>query len=180
MRFILILFIFFNIIFAENPNNMSLIELYKKNYYTYICMNRWKFINLYLRKDEKLLSLVAFSCLKKNYLTPALDLAKVMRFTKVGRNNALYINELFMMKLLIIRYLADNFNFSSISIPKIEDNLLAKIFYLIKKQNPKILDNSVVLKDKDNTYKVEYNMDTNELLIEIYKNKNLIKKVRYW
>jgi len=180
MRFIFIFFIFFNIIFAENPNNMSLIELYKKNYYTYICMNRWKFIKMYLRKNEKILSLVAYACLKKNYITPALDLSKEMRFTKIGRNNGLYINELFMMKLLIIRYITDNYDLSTISLPEIKDNLLAKIFYLIKKQKPKVKNNILKLLENNNSYIVTYNKDTNEIIIKIFLNNNLVKKVRYW
>ena len=180
MRFIFIFFIFFNIIFAENPNNMSLIELYKKNYYTYICMNRWKFIKMYLRKNEKILSLVAYACLKKNYITPALDLSKEMRFTKIGRNNGLYINELFMMKLLIIRYITDNYDLSTISLPEIKDNLLAKIFYIIKKQKPKVKNNILKLLENNNSYIVTYNKDTNEIIIKIFLNNNLVKKVRYW
>jgi len=180
MRYILIFFIFFSIIFAENQNNMSLIELYKKNYYKYICMNRWKFIKMYLRKDEKILSLVAYACLKINYITPALDLSKEMRFTKIGRNNGLYIDELFTIKLLIIRYIVDNYDLSAISLPEIRDNFLARIFYLIKKQKPKVKNNMLKLFEDNKSYIVTYNKDTNEIIIKIYLNNNLLKKVRYW
>ena len=103
MRILLIFSFFFTFVLAADKlENKNLIELFKGKYYTYICMHRWIFINKYERKNEKLLSLVAYACLKKNFLTPALDLSKVLRVTKIGRTNATYINTLFLIKLYLM------------------------------------------------------------------------------
>ncbi|EDM24371.1 hypothetical protein [Caminibacter mediatlanticus] len=175
MRFSLFLIIFFNTLFASN-----LLDLFNQKKFKYICMHRWKYINLYEKKNEKLLSLVGYSCLKINYLTPALDLSKVLRYTKAGRVNAMYINELFMIKLLLIRYLEDNYDISVIKLPFIDDNILAKVFYLIQKQKPKIKNGIVEIKDSNKIYKVLFDKKTNELIIETFNNDILEKKVRFW
>jgi hypothetical protein len=181
MRILVIFSFFFTFIFAlDKLENKSLIELFKGNYFSYICMHRWDYINKYNLKDEKKLSLVAYSCLKKNYLTPALDLSKVLRVTKIGRNNAAYINTLYLMKISLIRYIKDDYNLSYIKIPQIEDNLLAKIFKLAKKQNPIVNDNSFTVKDNDFKYVVFFKEDINNIIINIYKNNKLIKKVKFW
>ncbi|QCT95015.1 hypothetical protein FE773_07375 [Caminibacter mediatlanticus TB-2] len=175
MRFSLFLIIFFNTLFASN-----LLDLFNQKKFKYICMHRWEYINLYEKKNEKLLSLVGYSCLKINYLTPALDLSKVLRYTKAGRVNAMYINELFMIKLLLIRYLEDNYDISVIKLPFIDDNILAKVFYLIQKQKPKIKNGIVEIKDSNKIYKVLFNKKTNDIIIKIFKDDILEKKVRFW
>jgi hypothetical protein len=181
MRILLIFSLFFTFIFAsENLENKNLLELFKGKYYTYICMHRWIYINKYERKNEKLLSLVAYACLKKNFLTPALDLSKVLRLTQIGRTNATYINTLFLIKLLTIRYIKDNYNISEIKIPKIEDNLLAKVFYLAQQQHPKVENNSFIVKDNDYTYNVFFKEDINNIIIDIFQNGKFIKKVKFW
>ena len=141
MRFILI-FIFVYA-FSFDLSNKSLIYLFKNNYYSYICQNRWKYINEYFKKREDLLSLVAYSCIKKKYITYALDLAKAMRFTKLGRNNSNYIATLFNIKTLLRRYLVDKISLDGIELPYVVDNDLGKVFFLIKKQHPKIENNFV-------------------------------------
>jgi hypothetical protein len=144
-------------------------------------MHRWIYINKYEKKDEKLLSLVAYSCLKKHYLTPALDLAKVLRVTKIGRTNATYINTLFLIKLLTERYIKDDYPIQDINIPKIEDSLLAKVFYLAQKQKPKIINGSYFeVTDNGLKYRVIFSQDINNIIIKTFKNSQMIKKDKYW
>ena len=76
MRVITLLIILF--VFS---NSLSLLELYKKKQYLYICHKRWKYINKY-SNNEELLFLVASSCLKNGYIIPALDVSKVLKKTK--------------------------------------------------------------------------------------------------
>ena len=181
MRILLIFSFFFSMLFsADKLENKNLLELFKGKYYSYICLHRWIYINKYERKNEKLLSLVAYACLKKNYLTPALDLSKVLRLTKIGRTNATYINTLFLIKLLTVRYIKDNYSISEINIPKIEDNLLAKVFYLAQQQKPQVKDNSFVVKDNYYTYSVFFKEDINNIIIDLYQNGKFIKKVKFW
>jgi hypothetical protein len=182
VRFLIILCLILSFSFAkaDNLEKKSLIYLFKHNYYTYICMNRWEYINKYVKKREDLLSLVAYACLKKNYLTPALDLSKVLRMTKSGRINAMYINTLFLIKLLIIRYIEDGYNISKIKIPYVEGNDLAKVFYLIQKQKPKVKNNSFEVKSGNITYNVVFDPDINNIIINIYKNGKFIKREKFW
>lgn len=183
MRLFLALLAAFSFLLSQDLKsleNKSLIELFKEHYYSYICLHRWTYINKYQKKDEKLLSLVAYACLKKNYLTPALDLSKVLRITKAGRINATYINTLYLIKLLLIQFIKDNYNISNLTLPKVEGNLLAKVFYLAQYQKPAIVDNSFEVKENNTTYKVSFKEDINNIIIDIYQNNKLIKKEKFW
>ncbi len=181
MRILFIFSLFFSLLFsADKLENKNLLELFKGKYYSYICLHRWIYINKYERKNEKLLSLVAYACLKKNYLTPALDLSKILRLTKIGRTNATYINTLYLIKLLTIRYIKDNYNISEIKIPKIEDNMLAKAFYLAQQQKPEVKNNTFIVKDNDYSYHVLFKEEINNIIIDLYQNGKFIKKVKFW
>jgi len=178
-KVIVLLLVAFSLKAAE-LDNLSILELFKKRYYTYICMHRWKYIEKYNQKREDLLSLVAYSCLKKHFLTPALDLSKVLRITKEGRINAIYINTLYLMKLLLISYFNNEDELLKVKLPTITNDLLAKVFYLIKNQKPKVFENTIVVKDNEFTYKITYKANVNNILIDVYKNEVLIKKEKYW
>ena len=174
---VLILTILFIFTFAEN---ISLPILFKKGFYTQICNNRWIYINKYVNKREDLLSLVAYSCLKKGYLVPALDLAKVLKSTPMGRKNATYITTLFLMKKLILEYVFDNLDLKKVKLPKIEDNLLGVVFnYLSSNKISKKTKNSIIILDKNKKLTIDVNKNYN-LLIKMYVDDKLIKKVKYW
>ncbi len=183
MRFFLvaILFVFLNA--KQTPTDLgdkSIVYLFKHNYYSYLCTHRWKYINQYLGKREDLLSVVAYACLKKHYLTYALDLAKNLRYTKEGRANSTYIISLFTIKNFLARYILDNFDLTSLKLPDIESDDLGKVFNLVKIQKPKIVNNKILLKNNDLNISVNYNLKTNEIIIKFFKNGELIKKDRYW
>ena len=179
MRILLILFIFISLE-ASSLKNKSIIYLFKNKYFNYLCLHRWQYINKYLGKREDLLSLVAYSCLKKHYLTYALDLAKAMRFTKEGRINSTYIISLFSIKNYILRYIMDNFDLSIINIPFIDSDDLGKIFILIKKQKPKVKNNTLYLNYQNIKIKVKYSIKNNTIILEFFKDDKLLKKDIYW
>ena len=180
MKKIIIFLLFFNL-YALDLSKQTVAYLFKNKYYSFLCENRWKYINEYLGKREDLLSLVAYSCLKKHQITLALDLAKALRFTKVGRNNANYIATLFNIKTLLIRYIEDNISLDDINLPYVLDDDLGKVFYLAKIQKPDIKNNSFEIDDKNgNIIEVYYNVKNNSFKLDIYKNSNLIKKEIYW
>jgi len=181
MRFLFVLIFIFSLSFGEDLKNKSLIFLFKNNYYTYICTHRWEYINKYLKKREDLLSIVGYSCLKKHWIIPALDVAKALRFTKMGRENSSYIVTLFTIKNFLIRYIEDNFNIKDIKIPLIKGDDLSKVFVLTQKVLPKVENESFVLKTNENLIKIEYNLEKGEIILGFYdKNNKLIKKERYW
>ncbi len=179
MRFVLI-FIFALFVQAEDLSTKTIPYLFKNHYYSYLCLNRWKYINEFAGKREDLLSIVAYSCLKKHYLVYALDLAKNLRYTKMGRINSTYIISLFTIKNFLIRYIEDGLNLKNITIPYIENDDLGKIFYLTKKETPDVKNNSYELNLGNTKVKINYNINANELILSFYKNKQLIKKEKYW
>ena len=180
MKRVIILVLFFNL-YALDLSKQNIVYLFKNKYYSFICQNRWKYINKYLGKREDLLSLVAFSCLKKHQITLALDLAKALRFTKMGRTDANYIATLFNIKTLLIRYVKDKISLDSIDIPYILDDDLGKVFYLVKEQKPLVKNNFFIVQTKNNNkIKVLYNVKSNSFTLYIYDNSKLIKKELYW
>ena len=183
MKKILLFIVFFKLLFsAENKlENKPLLELFNQKYYSYICDKRWEFINKYNNKREDLLSLVAYACLKKRYLTPALDLAKVLKATKEGRKNATYIVTLYLMKKLIIQIINDDLRIESIKLPRITDNKLGEAFIFIENGNYKKKNKTIEIFDKKNQllYKVRISKKNN-VVIDIIKNGQLEKREYYW
>ena len=173
---ILIVVIFATFVFAEN---ISLPILFKKGFYTQICNKRWVYINKYVHKREDLLSIVAYSCLKKGYLTPALDLAKVLDTTPIGRKNATYISTLFLMKKLLLDALFDNTKGKNIKLPEIKDNLLGIVFHYWINNKYSEKNNIITINDKNKKFVISVTKYYN-LLIKMYINNNLIKKEKFW
>jgi len=179
MKYLLIMIFLFSLN-AQDLNNKSIGYLFKNHYYTYLCLNRWKYINKYDGKREDLLSIVAYACLKKHYLTYALDLAKHLRYTKMGRVNSTYIISLFTIKNYLERYIEDKFDIKNINLPLIEGDDLGKIFNLTKKKQPKVDNNAYKINIGDFNVTVVYNIKTNDIILEYFKNKKIIKKEKYW
>ena len=180
MKKLIILILFLNI-YALDLSKQSISYLFKNSYYSFICQNRWKYINKYIGKREDVLSLVAYSCLKKHQITLALDLAKALRYTKSGRINANYIATLFNIKTLLIRYVNDKISLNSINIPYVLDDDLGKVFYLARIQKPVVKNNSFTVKTKKGKIiKIFYILKSNNFILKIYKNSKLLKKELYW
>ena len=180
MKFLIILIIFLNS-YANDLSKKDITYLFKNHYFSYICQKRWKYINEYVGKREDLLSLVGYACLKKHQLIFALDVAKYLRYTKMGRINANYIVTLFNIKTILIRYVKDKISLQAINIPYVLDDDLGKVFYLAKKQKPDIKNNSFDLKTKKGgKISVFYDIKDNYFIIKFYKNSKLIKKDIYW
>jgi len=172
----LLLIVFITFLFsAEIPLNIA----FQKGYYSKICMDRWIYINKYINKREDLLSLVAYACLQKRYLTPALDLAKVLKKTSLGRKNATYITTLFLMKKLIIEYLFDDLDIKKIKLPVIKDNLLGIVFENIQKNNFIRKNKQIIIQDKKRKLVVYANKNFN-IVIKVFVKDKLNKKEIYW
>jgi len=181
MRYLIILLFIFNLSFGDDLKNKSIVFLFKHNYFSYLCNHRWDYINKYLGKREDLLSLVGYSCLKKHWIIPALDVAKALRFTKMGRINSSYITSLFAIKIFLIRYIEDNFNIKDIKVPSIEGDDLGRVFILAQKNLPIVRSESFILKTDKGFIKTEYKIKTGEIILSFYdKKNNLIRKEKYW
>jgi hypothetical protein len=166
----------FTILFS---NELLLKEEFKNGHYSKICMDRWRYINKYVNKREDLLSFVAYACLKKKYLTPALDLAKVLKVTTLGRKNATYITTLFLMKKLILEFIFDGLDFKSIKLPIIKDDTLGIVFYHIQKNNFTRENGKIVIQIDKETLVVYPNKNYN-IVIEHFIDDKLKSKDIYW
>jgi hypothetical protein len=160
-------------------DDIPLISAFKKGHYSKICMNRWKYINKYLNKREDLLSLVAYSCLKKRYLTPGLDLAKVLKKTKLGRKNATYITTLFLMKKLLLEFIFDDLDIKNIKLPLIKDDILGIVFYNIQNNNFIKENKKIIIQNNEKKLVIYPNKNYN-LVIETFINNKFQKKEIYW
>jgi len=181
MKFVLALLIGVSLFGMNNAEleRMSVSKLVKNSYYTYVCENRWKYINKY-RGNDDILSLVAYACLKKRFLIPALDVAKVLTHTKEGRKNATYISTLFLIKKLMIQILNnDDIDVRALKLPKILDNSLGMVFGMVQEgrftRNGKNI--TVILNGKK--YVVSLNKEFN-VVIETFVDESLIKRETYW
>jgi hypothetical protein len=181
MKKILAVILLFKLLFSfdNNLENKSLLELFNGHYYSYICSKRWNYINMYNNKREDMLSLVAYACLKKRFLTPALDLAKVLKVTKEGRKNATYIVTLFLMKKLLIQLINDNIKIDYIKLPQIQDNTLGIVFGLIEKGVYEKHDSEIIIKNNDTVYKLKVSKNNN-VVIDTLKKSQLLKREYYW
>jgi len=173
---LLVFFIFFTFSFSKD---LSLPVLFKKGFYSQICNKRWDYINKYVNKREDLLSVVAYSCLKKGYLIPALDLAKVLKKTRIGRKNATYITTLFLMKKLILDILLDDIKRNDIKLPEIKDNLLGIVFAYIINGKYKKEKNHIIIIDKNRKFIISKTKHYN-IKIKMYVDNNLTKRKIFW
>jgi len=180
MRVLLLAVFVANLLFSYSSElkNMTLLQLFNNKQYSYICERRWHYINAYSEKREDLLSLVAYACLKKNNITPALDVAKVLRFTKEGRKNATYIVTLFLMKKFIIQMIEDNLDIGNINLPKINDNTLGVLFLELEKGNYERKNGSLVVNLGNKMYKLW--LKKADLVIETYIDGTLKTREYYW
>ncbi len=169
MRFFLFLFGIFLFL-----NASELETLYKNGKYEKICKNRWKYINKYIKKNEKLVSLVGDACLKKRYIIPALDVSKSLTKTKYGRENATYIATLYLIEKILIQVLKRDISPYKLSLPIIKDNDLGIVFNELSKGNYKWQDKGVMFYKDGIKYEVYLNSLDN---IVIIKNG---KKEIYW
>ena len=179
MRIVLGMILLFHLLFSLDMKTMSLIDLFNNHYYSYICNKRWFYINKFINKREDLLSLVAYSCLKKGNLVPALDIAKVLKNTKEGRKNATYIATLFLMKKLIIQVISDKLDISSIKLPIIKDYTLGQVYSLLQTNKYQVDNKKLILKHNNFLYEILLT-EKGDLSIKTFKNNTLIKKESIW
>jgi hypothetical protein len=156
----------------------DLVTLFKKGAYNQICKYRWTYINRFRGSDERLLSLVAYSCLKLGQITPALDVAKNLYRTPGGRQNGVYITTLFLMKQLLLQVINDNLTLENVKLPIIKGELLGEVFQRVQKGlyqkegNMLVIDNGI--------YQVEATFDGNILIRKYDDDGNLLEKELYW
>jgi hypothetical protein len=148
LKLILSLVVFASFSFAITKNQVY--SLYKKKDYLNVCVKGlWGFKKY--KNDEVYLSIVALSCIKVDTINNALRISKSMGKTKIGRANASYIANLYLVKRLLIQFVYDGIDLSNLSLPK-SNHFLSIIFDNLSKNNYIKKGDSFIIKLKDRTY----------------------------
>lgn len=149
----------------------DIINEYKNNNFNKIC----NFKNINKTKNEKLLSIIGISCVKSDnlYLLPYI-IAK-LKHTKLARQNAIYLDTIYMQKRLLYSYFFDKFSLKGFALPN-TDYILSIVFNKIKNGQYKRQGDVISIYLKKETIKVY--PQKNKLIVDEYYKNNLIK--RHW
>ncbi|MEO1941582.1 MAG: hypothetical protein ABGW77_01665 [Campylobacterales bacterium] len=171
--------ILLGVLLAVGGRGADLGTLFKQGKYRQICQQRWGYIKKFKRRDERVLSVVAYSCLKIGGITPALDLAKNLYKTPTGRVNGSYISALFLIKKLLIQVIRDNLNLTNLKLPTVEgEGLLLQFFNRVKGLNFSREGEWIVTKDRK--FRGKVTKGGNIVVEELDQSGNPIKKELYW
>jgi len=147
MKILLILFLS---TFSFALSKIDIYKLFKDKNYKQVCIKGNSITSKYL-KDDTFLSVVALSCVKSDMLNTALRISKFMRNSKLARNNASYIANLYLIKKLLIQFMYDKIDLSNLSLPK-SNHFLSIIFENLSSKNYKKKGDKIIIDLKDKTY----------------------------
>jgi len=133
-------------------------------------------------KDEELISLIGFSCMKADYINTLGTLQSKQRKTIESRQNAVIFSSLLLQKRLIYQFMYDNTDISTLALP-ISEHPISKTFVAIRDNNFKIISEypkTIEFTTDNKLYKVYINpKDRGRITIEVKDSNNNIKKHRY-
>jgi len=100
-------------------------NFYKNQNYKDTCSKGMWILNK--NRNDNYMSIVSLSCVKSDMINSAIRISKLMGKTKIGRANASYVANLYLIKKLLIQFVYDKINLSNLSLPK-SNHLLSKVF----------------------------------------------------
>ena len=180
MKIILILILFISL-YAGTKQKMY--DLYQNQNYEEAC--NIGFDNFKEnKKDEKYISLYAFSCLKSDYIDRLSIPTAMLKYSKEARSNSAYFSVILMQKKLLYHSLIDGYKLSNLNLPT-TNYILSKVFDLYVKLEKHKVKTIYIFKDIDNnklTYKLYLSrgQKVDKMLIEEFYDNSLIKKHIYW
>ena len=180
MKFFLISLLVISAVHADNYSRF-LKYLNNKNYNSACKVG--KQIIYADEKDEKLLSLIAQSCLKCDYIYALSMVQHRLRKSKQTRADASAFSSVVLQKKLIYQFMYDNTDISTLALPIVE-HPLSYTFTAIRDGNYKVISKNpkVITFKKDNKkYKVYVNKkDMGRVIIEITNANKKIQKRKYY
>ncbi len=133
------------------------------------------------KKDNKFISLYAFSCLNANRLDRLALPITLLNQSEEDRKNAAFFSVILMQKKLLIASLKDGMTLSSLKLPT-TDHLLSIVFDLYQEAEFKKIQKSYKLQDKNSprkSYKLYYKSSGSTIKIVIEEYYDTIMKKRY-
>ncbi len=172
------IFTFFFPLFIFAADIQTLITHYKNGHYKYVCLNGYKLFSQ-IKKDEDLVSMYAFSCLRADYINRLAVPILILGKTPQSRKNRSYFSLLLTQKNLLISALGDKVELTNISCPN-TDHIISKVFNLYFQKKYKKTDNIYIMQDpkkEDHTYQVSIikRASIPYLKIEEYQNGKKVK-----
>lgn len=180
IKYLLIILIMLSTIQADKYNQF-LKHLNDKNYEK-ACRSGKQIIYAH-EKDEKLLSLIAQSCLKVDYIYALSMVQHRLRNSKQTRADASAFSSVVLQKKLIYQFMYDDTDISSFALP-IVSHPLSYVFVAIRDGNYKSISKhpKIITFSKSNKkYKVYIDKkDIGRVIIEIKDANNNIQKRKYY
>lgn len=179
MKYLLILLLIFSFLKADKHAEFS--KYLKIKDYQNAC-SVGKNIIISGEKNEKLISLIAKTCLKCDYIYGLSIAQHRLRKTKEARSDAVAFSSIVLQKKLIYQFMYDNTDISTFALP-IVDHPLSHTFvairdkkYTLISENPKIIK----FQHQKNVYKVFIDKyDKGRVIIEITDSNNNKERRRY-
>jgi hypothetical protein len=130
----------------------DLVDAYKRGDFKYVCLQGPKLFNLF-QKDEDLVMMYAFSCLKIDYVdrlaVPILALGK----TPESRRNRAYLSLILTQKNILTNALIDNEKYEGLRLPT-TDNVLSKVFDLYFQKKYRQEGDEYIMEENGTRYRV--------------------------
>ena len=180
MRYILIFSILFATIYADRHNEF-LRHLNNKSYEK-ACRVGKKIIYAG-EKNEELLSSIAQSCMKCDYIYALSMVQYRLRQSKQTRADASAFASVVLQKKLIYQFMYDDTDISTLALPVV-DHPLSHTFVAIRNGSYKVLSKKpkvITFKKNDETYKVYIDKnDEGRVIIEIKDAKNRVQRRKFY
>ena len=131
MKTLILLALLAPAIFADIKQ--ELYHLYQNKEFEKACSVGAKNFTLF-RKNEELVSLYAFSCLKSDYIDRLAIPISALKYSPEARSNAAYFSIILMQKKLLYHALIDGYDISSLKLPT-TDYVLSTVFDLFTRDD---------------------------------------------
>ena len=180
IRYLLIISLIVGTVYADKYNQF-LKHLNDKNYEKACRVG--KTIIYDDEKDEKLLSLIAQSCLKCDYIYALSMVQHRLRKSKQTRADASVFASIILQKKLIYQFMYDDTDISTLALPIVE-HPLSYTFIAIRDGNYKVLSKHpkiISFKKDSKTYEVYIDKkDAGRVVIKITDSNNKTQRRKYF
>jgi hypothetical protein len=180
LKNILIIQILITFLYASY-SKYDLYQMFENKHYKKVCESGLPMIYK-LKNNDAYLSIIAISCIKADMINTALRVANIMRNSKMARNNASYVANLYLIKKLLIQFIYDKIDLSNISLPK-SNHFLFIIFENLSKKNYIKKDNQIIIKTKNKKFILKpLNKDNKHKIYILIIDKKTHKQYKhiYW
>jgi len=183
MRYIFVITVLYSTLFARFQSDLKILnQMYENNSFKKACRFASNKIMGY-KKNEKFVSLYAFSCLKSDNIDKLASATILLKHSTEARANSVYFSTILLQKKLLLHAMIDNFDIEQLQLPS-TDYILSKVFDLFMKDEKKEdkIHEFIDSNNPNEKYRlfIKNENENKKIIIEHYLNNNLIKTHKYW